>query len=271
VQLNRLLNRPNVGEGFEVEDAGLSDDLFDGFDPTRMGDLIRRAGDVEILTGFLVEEALGNMPSLKQLEANMKAMERRQRMNYRQYYLPSVALRGQADYTFWRGGKGMPRSSAAPLDATWNLALHFTYPLFQGNQRKVAVDQTAVQQQQLRLQEESLRQQLSQAVRVRMTNLVSRSTNIHFAGVAAASASRNFELVQDAYEKGLLGIAQLVDAQRASLSASQAEARALYEYLVSYLQLENSVGGYTMFMTPGEREAFAGRLTAFFSERKRSP
>ena len=271
VQLNRLLNRADIGEEFEVEDASLSDDLFAGLDPARMGDLIGRAGDVEILTDFLVEEALGNMPSLKQLEANRKAAERRQRMNYRQYYLPSVALRGQADHTFWRDGKGMPPASAGPLDGTWNLALHFTYPLFQGNQRKVAVDQTAIQQRQLRLQEESLRQQLSQAVRVRMTNLVSRGTNIHFAQVAAASARRNFELVQDAYEKGLPGIAQLVDAQRASLSASQAEAGAVYEYLVSYLQLENSVGGYTMFMTPDERDAFVGRLTAFFSERRRAP
>ncbi len=271
VQLNRLLNQPDIGEEFEVEDAALSDDLFNGFDPTGMGDLIRRAGDVEILTDFLVQEALGNMPSLKQLEANRKAAERRQRMNYRQYYLPSVALRGQADYTFWRDGQGMPQASAAPLDGTWNLALHFTYPLFQGNQRKVAVDRTAVQQQQLRLQEESLRQQLSQAVRVRMTNLVSRSTNIHFAQVSAASARKSFELVQDAYEKGLRGIAPLVDAQRAALSASQAEAGAVYEYLVSYLQLENSLGGYTMFMTPDEREAFVGRLTAFFSERRRAP
>ena len=271
VQLNRLLNRADIGEEFEVEDSRLSDDLFGGFDPARMGDLIGRAGDVEILTDFLVEEALKNMPSLKQLEANLKAAERRQRMNYRQYYLPSVALRGQADYTFWRAGKGMPPASAAPLDETWNLALHFTYPLFQGNQRKVAVDQTAIQQRQLRLREESLRQQLSQAVRVRMTNLVSRSTNIHFANVAAASARKNFELVQDAYEKGQLGIAQLVDAQRAALSARQAEAGAVYEYLVSYLQLENSVGGYTMFMTPEEQDAFVGRLTAFFSERKRAP
>ena len=111
-------------------------------------------------------------------------------MNYRQYFLPSVALRGQADHTFWRGGKGMPQASAAPLDATWNLALRFTYPLFQGNQRKVAVDRTAIQQRQLRLQEESLRQQLSQAVRVRMTNLVSRGTNIHFARVAARASDR---------------------------------------------------------------------------------
>ena len=271
VQLNRLLNRADIGEEFEVEEAQLSDELFGRFDPTRIGPLIDRAGDVEILTDFLVAEALKNMPSLKQLAANMKAAERQQRMNRRLYYLPTVALRGQADYTFWRAGKGLPPVSAAPIDGTWNLALHFTYPLFQGNQRKIAIDQTAIQQQQLRLQEESLRQQLSQAVRVRMTNLVSRHTNIHFAEVAAASAQKNFELVQDAYQKGQLEITQLVDAQRAALSARQAEAGAVYEYLVSYLQLENSIGGYTMFMTSEEREAFVGRLTAFFFTRKSAP
>ena len=271
VQLNRLLNRTDIGEEFEVEDARLSDGLFGRFDPTRIGPLIDRAGDVEILTDFLVAEALQNMPSLKQLAANVKAAERQQQMNRRLYYLPMVALRGQADYTFWRSGKGMPPASSDPVNGTWNLALHFTYPLFQGNQRKIAIDQTAIQQQQLRLREESLRQQLAQAVRVRMTNLVSRRTNIHFAEVAAASAQKNFELVQDAYQKGQLAITQLVDAQRAALSARQAEAGAVYEYLVSYLQLENSIGGYTMFMTSEEQEAFVGRLTAFFSTRKNAP
>ena len=77
--------------------------------------------------------------------------------------------------------------------------------------------------------------------------------------------------MQEAYQKGQLEIAQLVDAQRAALSARQAEARAVYEYLVSYLQLENSIGAYTMFMTSEEQEAFVGRLTAFFSKRKNAP
>ena len=270
VQLNRLLNRTDIGEEFEVEDARLSDALFDRFDPARIGSLIDRAGDVEILTDFLVEEALQNMPSLKQLAANMKAAERQQQMNRRLYYLPTVAVRGKADYTFWRGGKGMPTVSSDPARGTWNLALNFTYPLFQGNERKIDIDKTAIQQQQLRLQEESLRQQLSQAVRVRMTNLVSSRTNIHFAGVAAESAGKNFDLVQNAYQNGQLEIAQLVDAQRVALSARQAEAAAVYQYLVSYLQLENSIGGYTMFMTSEEREAFIGRLATFFSVRKRS-
>ena len=271
VRLNRLLHRADIGEEFEVEDARLSDDLFSRFDPTRIDRLLDRTSDVEILTDFLVEEALKNMPSLKQLAANMKVAKRQQAMNRRLYYLPTVALRGQADYTFWRAGKGMPPPAPAPIDATWNLSLQFTYPLFQGNQRKIAIDQTAIQQQQLRLQEEGLRQQLAEAVRVRMANLVSRRTNLYFAEVAATSAQKNFELVQEAYQKGQLEIAQLVDAQRAALSARQAEARAVYEYLVSYLQLENSIGAYTMFMTSEEQEAFVGRLTAFFSKRKNAP
>ena len=271
VQLNRLLHRADIGAEFEVEDARLSDDLFGRFDPTRIGLRIDRPSDVEILTDFLVQEALKNMPSLKQLAANVKVANRRQAMNRRLYYLPTVSLRGQADYTFWRAGKGMPPPASAPIDATWNLALQFTYPLFQGNQRKIAIEQAAIEQQQLRLQEENLRQQLSQAVRVRMTNLVSRQTNIHFAEVAATSAQKNFELVQDAYQKGQLEIAQLVDAQRAALSTRQAEARAVYEYLVSYLRLENSIGAYTMFMTSAEQAAFVGRLTAFFSQRKNAP
>ena len=271
VRLSRLLNRAEIDEDLDVADVGLSDELFGRFDPARIGRLIDSPRDLEILTGFLIGEALRNMPSVKQLEANIRAAERRQQLNRRLYYLPTVALRGQADYTYFRGGKGVPPGSSALSGATWNLGLHLSYPLFQGNQRKIAVDQTAVQQHQLRLQEEDLRNRLSEAVRVRVTGAVSRRTNIHFARTAAESARMNFELVQDAYLKGQLGITQLIDAQRAAFSAREAETAAVYEYLVSFLQLENSVGSYTMLMTSEEREAFVARLTAFFDQRSGTP
>ena len=271
IQLNRLLNRADIDEDFDVADVGLSDDLFGRFDPTRIGRLIDNAHDLRILTEFLVEEALQNMPSVKQLEANIKAAERRQKLNRRMFYLPSVALRGQADYTYYRAGKGVQPGSSAIPDVTWNLALQLSYPLFQGNQRRIAMDQTSVQQHQLRLQEEDLRNRLSEAVQIRVTNAVSRRTNIRFARVAAESARKNFELVQDAYLKGQLEITQLIDAQRAAFSAQEAETAAVYEYLVSYLGLENSIGAYTMLMTSEEQKAFVERLTAFFSQRSDTP
>ena len=271
VRLSRLLNRAEIDEDLDVADVGLSDELFGRFDPARIGRLIDRPRDLEILTGFLIGEALRNMPSVKQLEANIRAAERRQQLNRRLYYLPTVALRGQADYTYFRGGKGLTPGSSALSGATWNLGLHLSYPLFQGNQRKIAVDQTAVQQRQLRLQEADLRNRLSEAVQVRVTSAVSRRTNIHFARTAAESARMNFELVQDAYLKGQLGITQLIDAQRAAFSAREAETAAVYEYLVSFLQLENSIGSYTMLMTLKEREAFVARLQAFFEQRSDTP
>lgn len=271
LQLARLLNRTNIAEDFDVADVRLSDEIFNRFDPARIGRFINNVRDVEILTEFLVEEALNNMPSVKQLEANIRASQRRQQMNRRLYYLPAVALRGQADYTFFRAGRGSPPGPSAPPGATWNLALHLSYPLFQGNQRRIAISQTTTRQQQLRLQEESLRQRLSEAVRIRVANAVSSRTHINFARIAAESARKNYELVQDAYRKGQLEIAQLIDAQRTAFSARQAETGAVYEYLISFMQLENSIGAYTMLMTSKEKDAFAGRLTAFFSRRSGAP
>ncbi len=271
VQLNRLLNRPDIGEDFDVADVRLTDEAVSRFDPNRLGDLLGNVRDRESLTGFLIDEAHRNMPSVKQLEANRKAADRRQALNRRMYYLPILTLRAQADYTFYRAGKGLPGNSSALTDASWNLGLHLSYPLFQGNQRRIAMDQTAIQQQQLRLQEEQLRQRLSEAVRVRVVNALTRHTNIRFARIAAGSAGKNFELVQDAYQKGQLDISQLIDAQRAAFSARQAEIGAVYEYLISFMQLENSIGAYTMLMTPEEQEAFAGRLQAVFVRRSSLP
>ncbi|MCY3771676.1 MAG: TolC family protein [Gemmatimonadetes bacterium] len=271
VQLNRLLNRPDIDEDFDVAEIELGDQMFGRFDPTRIGRLIDNAHDLRILTEFLVEESLKNMPSVKQLEANIRAAERQQKLNRRMFYLPSVALRGQADYTYFRGGKGVQPGPSTLPGVTWNLSVHLSYPLFQGNQRRIAMDQTAVQQYQLRLREEDLRNRLSEAVRVRVTNAVSKRTNIRFARVAAESAEKNFELVQDAYLKGQLAITQLIDAQRAAFSAREAETAAVYEYLVSYLALENSIGAYTMLMTSEELGAFVDRLTTFFDRRSETP
>ncbi len=271
VQLNRLLNRSDIDEDFDVADVVLEDEMFGRFDPSRIGRLIDNARDLQILTEFLIDESLKNMPSVKQLEANIRAAERQQKLNRRMYYLPSVALRGQADYTYFRGGKGVQPSPSTLPDVTWNLSVHLSYPLFQGNQRRIAMDQTAVQQNQLRLQEEDLRNRLTEAVRIRVTNAVSKRTNIRFARVAAESAEKNFELVQDAYVKGQLAITQLIDAQRAAFSAREAESAAVYEYLVSYLALENSIGAYTMLMTSEELEAYVDRLTAFFARRSNTP
>lgn len=271
VQLNRLLDRADISEDFDVVDPHLSDELFGLFASGRINRALENPRDLEILGRFCVAEAWANMPSLKQLAANSKALARQQRMNRRRYYLPTVTLRGQADYTFWRGGQGVPPATAEPLDGTWNVALSLSYPLFAGNQRKIALDQTAVQQRQLHLQEANLRQQLAQAVQSRLTNLVAKQTNISFAQVSAASAQKNFELVQDAYQKGQLEIAQLVDAQRAALAARQAQAGAVYEYLLSHLLLENSMGAYTMLMTPAQQQALGGRLDAFFAAAASTP
>lgn len=271
IQVNRILNKENIEEEFEVIDAQLSDSLFALYDPTGVGQFIENPKDLEVFTKFLTEECLNNHPALKQIGANQKAVDRQQIMNRRLFYLPTLALQGQTNYNFWRSGEGSEPISIFPdqepfnvNNFTWNLGLNISYPIFQANQRRVAVQTTTIQQRQLNLQQEDITQKLRQNVRAKVLDLVVKSTNIHFAKISAESAQKSFDLVQDAYRKGQVAITQLVETQNASIQAQQGYANAVYDYLIAFIGLENSIGAYTMLMQPVEIEAFIDRLQTFF-------
>ena len=145
---------------------------------------------------------------------------------------------------FWRdfGGANVP--AADLLDFTWNVGLAASYPLFSGGKKAVDVRSSRIQQRQIRLQLDNIKQQLELAVRARALALMSKATNIHFAKVAGNTAQESYELTLDAYRKGQVSLTQLVDAQSTAFAAQEAQANATYQYLIALFELENVVGSY---------------------------
>ena len=106
-------------------------------------------------------------------------------------------------------------------------------------------------------------QELELAVKSSLTNTVATSTNIEFSKIASDNAEANFELVRDQYQLGEVNITQLIDAQQSSLGAKLRYSVAIYEYLQSQLQLEFSVGFFSMFATDEEIQSFNTRFLEY--------
>ncbi|MEN7546345.1 ABC transporter substrate binding protein [Rapidithrix thailandica] len=266
IRLNTLLNN-SLEEEFEVEDVTLDDNVFAIFSSSELGQYITGPEQLALITGFLIQEALTNYPTKRQLQANMQAVQRQEAMNKRRYYLPTLAAQGQWESIWWRGGVGSePLPGSTFSDSRWNIGLNLSYPLFDGNRRQINLQTTRIQKEQLNTQIQSLDQNLTLSVQAQTLDLLKASTNIHYAKVASENAQKNFQLVQDNYTKGLVSIIQLLDAQQAALRAKEAFAISVYDYLIAFLSIENSIGFYHLLATPQNLTEFYQRLGEYITK-----
>lgn len=268
LQLNNLLNN-KLNEEFEIKDTKLDDDIFNYFSDGTFSEDLNTPAKFQVLIDFLVDESKRIYPSKKQILANKGAIERQMVMNKRVFYTPTIALQGQYDKTLNRSGKA---SEAPPGQSfnndQWNIGLSVSYPLFNKNQRYIALQKTKVQQDQVNLQIESLDRNLEIGVKAKAIQLISSTTNIHYSEVSSENARKNFELVQTNYKKGQTSIIQLIDAQRNAIRAKQQFALSIYQYLTAHIELENSIGFYTMLATPEQLEDYRNRFIEYKSNKQ---
>lgn len=266
LQLNTLLNN-TLEENYDIKDVKLDDEMFEIYSNSSLGKNIKSPVDFNKLTEFLISEAKNNYPSKRQLLSNLSALDRQRVMNKRMYYLPSVALSGQINQNFYRGGIGSePPINSEFYNTTWNAGVVLSYPLFDGNRRKINLQKTTIQQQQLNTQIENLDQNLALQVRTSALDLLTSTTQLYYAQVAAENADNNFDLVQKNYQQGSVSITPLIDAQKVALNAKLTYSISVYNYLVNFLDLENSIGHYSLLSSAEEKAAFNDRYIDFINK-----
>lgn len=268
VQMNRLLNN-TLEEDYDIVDITIEDDFFRIGNLDLIGNYVTGPAELKILTLFMIDEAKINFPTKQQLMANLDALNRQELMNKRLFYTPNVAVQGQVNNIWYRGGNGsVPAEGITFNNLPWNLGLSLSYPLFDGTRRQINLQTTHIQQEQLNNQITDLDQSLSLAVRSKILDMLTSRTNIAFSKTASENASKNFDLVQGAYTQGSATIIQLLDAQNASLQSKLAYALSIYEYLQAYIGLENAVGSYSLLATEEENLDFERRFSEFINNKK---
>ena len=263
--INALLNRP-IKESFEIADIELADSLLLVMDK-RLFPLINNPGDLEVFADFLVEEAFKNLPEIQQLSLGKAAQERSLLSQKRAFYLPSVALSGQYDYPLENSGfpEGVMPIEMKP---TYNVALGLQIPIFQGNSRKRAQEQTQVGIYQLNDQLQDLRNNLELRVRSNLEIAAASFSNLELSREAAQAAEKNFEIAQNNYQQGLLNVTSLIDAQNAALGAKINATNAAYTFMSDFLAVERASGYYHFLALPQEQEAFFARFIAFIAQNR---
>ena len=155
-------------------------------------------------------------------------------MNKRLFYLPSVAVSGQLNQNLYRGGVGSePPLNSEFYNTTWNAGVVLSYPIFDGNRRKINLQRTTIQQQQLNTEIENLDQNLTLQVRSSALDLLTSTTQLKYTRVASENAANNFDLMQKNYQQGTVSITPLIDAQKVALNAKLAYSLSVYNYLVN--------------------------------------
>jgi outer membrane protein TolC len=257
---------------YKVKDIGLEDELFKSFNESPISELITTPDDLKLASDFLVEVSLEQNPNKKQLLENINAVERQLKLNKRLLYVPTIALQAQGSEILARGGEGSedpepgtPTFGTGLQDNTWSIAANLSYPIFTGLSRRVDRQKSMVQLEQLEYSNRNLDQAIDLSIRSSTINLLSATTNLRYSKQSAESASQNFLLVQSNYKEGAVNITQLIDAQQANLNASLQAAISVYDYIFANLQLEYSIGFFTMFLTEQQLIDFNNRFLEYIS------
>jgi len=265
-RLNQLLFRP-IDEEFQVRDVALSDNLFNIYPEADFRKYLDNPASMKIFTNFLVMEAQATLPEIKEIDESIKANERLLVSYKRKRYLPDVVLSFQTDHSFSRSGKG----SEIPLpdEDSWQVGVNATWPIFQGGEIHTRTRQLRLDISRLETQKADLVHNLELNLRNYVLAIISKSFNINLSKQAAAAAAKSLNLVQDSYEKGLVSIVQLLDAQNAALTADLSAANAVYEYFSSYLNLERSMGRFIMLSPLELQTDFFNRFLKYFNAKRK--
>jgi len=275
--LNQILNRPQ-DELYIVKDASLSDSLYAFYSISVMDKFVSTPKGIEVFTNFLVDEAMRNLPVLKQFDANLLAQDRFMLSNKRKRFMPEIALQAQTDYKLYKGGEGSEVEPVVipvlgeinilnePADVTWNVGLNISIPIYHGGVMSYEKQQSQIDYQRLLTQKDDLEKQLELRIRAKMLDLNSKTANLELSKKAEDVSLKNLELAQDAYSKGIINIVQLIDAQNAAIVAEQFAANSIYEYLTSIMELERYTGNFLLLGTVEAKQNFLNRLNVFFGE-----
>jgi outer membrane protein TolC/ABC-type uncharacterized transport system substrate-binding protein len=268
LELNSVLNRP-LEESFHTEDATTDDPALVTSEPRLLGYFATPAS-FAAFRDFMVSEGVAASPEIQALDAQIGAQRRIGTAARRSFFLPTLSLQGGASDVFSRGGAGsqvpdiggfvIPR---AP-DATWKVQLRASLPLFTGFGRTASVAQSTIDLDRLAIRRQSAELSVAQQIRAALQVSGASWAKIRQAREAAEASRKNLDLVTDAYGRGAVNIITLLDAQQSALSANEAAANAVYDFLVDLMKVQRAVGEFDFFRTPEDRAAYFKRLDDFY-------
>ncbi|MCK4666681.1 TolC family protein [Candidatus Dependentiae bacterium] len=126
--------------------------------------------------------------------------------------------------------------------ASWNTAFVISIPLFKGFKTRLAVQEAKSRKESIKPVIVSLQNGISIQIKSAYLNLQSSERILESSDENIKQAVRYIEIVQTAYESGMVTSLDLMNAQFTLTQARVEQARSQYEYQVNLIELEYALG-----------------------------
>jgi outer membrane protein TolC len=277
VALNRVLNRP-LDEAFSTVEQTLDDPAVLG-DSRQLFAYIENPRGFHVFRDFEVEEGVKAAPELRQIDALIAASERTILNAERAFYLPDLVMFGTAgqQYASQSGGIGglaLPGGIAGVTTPNVNSyvgSVALTFPLFQGGFKKATALRSREELRQQQTERAAIRQRVEERVRRALYQTGASYPSIRLTQKASEAARKTLDLVEDQYARGTVDIIKLLNSQNAALTANEAAANAVYDFLIDLARVQRATGQMSFFQGEEERAAWFERLKTFFANASVSP
>ncbi len=262
VSLNRILNHP-LQELFIAEETDLNDPLLIVGDELFF-QLMHNPKYFHEFRNFAIDEALTFRPELKSIDAAIAAQKRIKTAAGRAFWLPDFSIEGQVEEYFTEDGAGQRGDFQDGLDDTdWQIGVFARLPLYEGGRRSAALNRNREELAQLKTDRMAAANRIGQDMLTVLNRTRTSYPAISLSREAADSAGRNLTLITDSYVQGIKSIIELLDAQNQALTADQAAANAVYNFLIDLMGVQRAMGEFTLFQPEEERKAWMQRAKQY--------
>lgn len=265
VSLNATMNQP-LDEEFDVMEANLQSYPFSKYMTESIYSLVHNEDGLETGTSFMVQMAEENLPSVAQIDEQVKAIDQRLGMYRRNRFIPDVSVGGNLTGRFYRGGAGWDPNNPqffTPAKYFWTVGATASIPIFQGSLNNVRVQQSRIDLELQENEKSRFLQNLEEAIRNQVYEVVIARTNIDFTKDASEAATKALELTQDSYSEGTVSIVELIDAQNNALASELAYINSEYDFLIAVLRLERLTGSFLVLRTEEENQQIINEFLQF--------
>lgn len=221
-----LANLLRVKNEYDFIEYGLNSKLFKLLN----SDAIKYLKDKRIQNTF-TKEIVHTHPRLKQIKELVSAKSKQLKMNKDSYFLPTLAFEGTAKKIIDRNGE----SSTLPQgldDEEYQAVLNLKLPLYEGGLKKSKIQKNEVELIDLKLQYNEIKNLIIENVRKNYESLEQSYEKIAYSKDSLISSKKNFELIEDKYQKGKENIIFLLDAQNSYIVSKLNLNISNIEYLV---------------------------------------
>ena len=193
-----------------------------------------------------------NAPEMRVLDERIAALEIQLGERKRRWYVPVFSLSAAWAYRFHQS-PDIPGID----DDRYKVGIYGSYPLFAGGSRSQEIGRVKSELARLEHERERQRQDVERRTRTAVQRVAASFPGIHLTRRAAESARKNFTVVQDKYNQGLVNITDLLEAQNEVFVTEQSASAAVYRFLRDLIDLQRAISWFEDDATPEEQATFA--------------